>query len=253
MAELHDTSPSAKQKKGFFKTIESQSTEATSVAEKIYVYEGPVRLWHWVNAALIVVLCLTGYFIGQPPPSVPGEASNSFLFGNIRMVHFMAGQALAVFFLMRIYWAFVGNHHARQIFLLPVWSGKWWKEIIFEARWYSFLVRDPKKYIGHNPLAQFAMFTMLIIPLILQLLTGFALYAEGQGTDTWWYTAFGWVFGFFNNNSMHVHTFHRVMMWVIVVFSIVHIYAAIREDIMSRQSLISTMVSGWRYFKDDKQ
>ena len=27
-------------------------------------------------------------------------------------------------------------------------------------------------------------------------------------------------------------------------------YAAIREDIMSRQSLISTMISGWRMFKD---
>ena len=27
-------------------------------------------------------------------------------------------------------------------------------------------------------------------------------------------------------------------------------FAAIREDIMSRQSLISTMISGWRMFKD---
>jgi Ni/Fe-hydrogenase 1 B-type cytochrome subunit len=33
----------------------------------------------------------------------------------------------------------------------------------------------------------------------------------------------------------------------------IHIYAAVREDIMSRQSLISTMVSGWRYFKDDRE
>jgi Ni/Fe-hydrogenase 1 B-type cytochrome subunit len=27
----------------------------------------------------------------------------------------------------------------------------------------------------------------------------------------------------------------------------------VREDIMSRQSLVSTMISGWRYFKDDKE
>ena len=32
----------------------------------------------------------------------------------------------------------------------------------------------------------------------------------------------------------------------------IHVYVAIREDIMSRQSLISTMISGWRMFKDDK-
>jgi Ni/Fe-hydrogenase 1 B-type cytochrome subunit len=31
-----------------------------------------------------------------------------------------------------------------------------------------------------------------------------------------------------------------------------HVYAAIREDIMSRQSMVSTMLSGWRLFKDDK-
>jgi Ni/Fe-hydrogenase 1 B-type cytochrome subunit len=97
------------------------------------------------------------------------------------------------------------------------------------------------------------MFFMLVIPTILQILTGFALYAEGQGTDTWWYAAFGWVIGVFGNNSFAVHTYHHLFMWVIVVFSIVHIYAAIREDIFSRQSLISTMVSGWRYFKDDKE
>ena len=29
-----------------------------------------------------------------------------------------------------------------------------------------------------------------------------------------------------------------------------HVYVAIREDIMSRQSLISTMISGYRMFKD---
>jgi Ni/Fe-hydrogenase 1 B-type cytochrome subunit len=32
---------------------------------------------------------------------------------------------------------------------------------------------------------------------------------------------------------------------------IVHIYVAIREDIMSRQSIVSTMISGTRTFKDD--
>ena len=30
-----------------------------------------------------------------------------------------------------------------------------------------------------------------------------------------------------------------------------HVYAAVREDIMSRQSIVSTMVSGVRTFKDD--
>jgi Ni/Fe-hydrogenase 1 B-type cytochrome subunit len=41
-------------------------------------------------------------------------------------------------------------------------------------------------------------------------------------------------------------------MWYLITFIMIHVYVAIREDIMSRQSLISTMISGWRMFKDDK-
>ncbi|MGF1455925.1 MAG: Ni/Fe-hydrogenase, b-type cytochrome subunit [Alphaproteobacteria bacterium] len=240
-------------RRNFFQAVVEESTEVTSPAAKVYVYESPLRIWHWLNALCIVLLCITGYLIAKPPPSLPGEASEHFLLGNIRMVHFAAGQVMAVAFLGRIFWAFAGNHHARQIFILPIWSVKWWGEVIHEIKWYGFLTRYPKKYIGHNPLAQIAMFFLLVIPMVFQILTGFALYAEGQGTDTWWFATFGWVFGFFNDNSFAVHTYHHLGMWVIVVFSVVHIYAAIREDIMSRQSLISTMVSGWRYFKDDKE
>lgn len=238
---------------GFFDQVVIQATEVTSPAEKVYVYEGPVRAWHWINALCIVVLCVTGYLIGRPPPSVPGEASQSFLFGYIRMVHFGAAHILTVFFIYRIFWAFVGNHHARQLFLPPFWSRKWWNEILFEAKWYAFLKPEAKKYVGHNPLAQLAMFTLFLLPLIHQILTGYALYAEGQGVGTWWYAAFGWVIGIYGDATFTVHTAHRIAMWIIVVFAIVHIYAAVREDIMSRQSLISTMVSGWRYFKDDRE
>jgi len=41
-------------------------------------------------------------------------------------------------------------------------------------------------------------------------------------------------------------------MWLILIFVIIHIYVAIREDIMSRQSIVSTMISGWRMFKDSE-
>ncbi len=39
-------------------------------------------------------------------------------------------------------------------------------------------------------------------------------------------------------------------MWYIVIFAIIHIYVAIREDIMSRQSMISTMISGFKDVRD---
>lgn len=249
MADSNDT---ASKSGGLLDRIVHHSTEVTSPAAKIYVYEAPLRLWHWVNALCIVVLCITGYLIGKPPPSVPGEASMNFLFGNIRFVHFAAGQILALALIYRLVWAVLGNHHAHQLFLPPVWSGRWWKEVWHEVRWYAFMERTPKKYVGHNPLAQLAMFILFVLPLFNGVFTGFALYAEGAGIDSWWYAAFGWVFGLYGD-SFNVHTVHRINMWIIIGFAMIHIYVAIREDIMSRQSLVSTMISGWRYFKDDRE
>lgn len=237
---------------GFFRTLVQSSTEVASPAAKIYVYEAPLRAWHWLNALAILVLCVTGYLIGAPLPSVPGEASMNYSFGYVRMIHFGAGQVLALALLYRICWAFFGNHHAHQLFLPPVWSGKWWHEVVHEVRWYAFMERTPKKYVGHNPLAQLAMFSLFLLPLLNAICTGFALYAEGAGTDSWWYAAFGWVFAVYGD-SFNVHTIHHLTMWVIVCFALIHIYVAVREDIMSRQSLVSTMISGWRYFKDDRE
>lgn len=217
----------------------------------VYVYQAPVRIWHWVTVLCILTLCITGWFIASPLPSQPGEASDNFLMGYIRFAHFAAAYIVTVAFIGRIYWAIVGNSHARELFYPRVFSRAWWKEVWHEVRWYLFLEKTPKKYIGHNPLAQLGMFTLFIVGLIFMIVTGFALYAEGLGRDSWADVLFGWVIPLFGQ-SQDVHTWHHVGMWWIIIFIMVHVYVAIREDIMSRQSLISTMVSGWRMFKDDK-
>lgn len=232
--------------------VAPEDAATVSRQTSVYVYEAPVRLWHWINAAAILTLCLTGYFIGSPPPSMQiGEAVEQFVFGYIRFAHFAAGMVLAVGFLGRIYWALVGNHHARQLFYVPVWRGEFWREVLFEIRWYLFLAKEPKKYVGHNPLAQLAMFFFITLGVSFMILTGFALYAEGAGKDSMFYAVFGWLQDLVGN-TQRLHTLHHLGMWWIVIFMIVHIYVAIREDIMSRQSIVSTMISGHRTFKDDR-
>lgn len=218
----------------------------------VYVYEAPVRLWHWLNAACILTLCVTGYLIGSPLPSMQvGEPVSQFVMGYIRFTHFAAGQILVVIFLGRIYWAFVGNHHARQLFYVPFWRKGYWSEVLFEIRWYLFLAKEPKKYVGHNPLAQLAMFFFITLGLSFMIITGLALYAEGAQEGSLTHNLFGWVLDLVWN-SQRLHTLHHLGMWWIVIFMIIHIYVAIREDIMSRQSIVSTMISGHRTFKDDR-
>lgn len=216
-----------------------------------YVYEAPVRLWHWINALAIVVLAATGYFIGQPLPSVPGEASANYLMGTIRFVHFAAGYVLAIGLVGRAYWALVGNHHARELFSVPITRREYWREVRAMLAWYAFIRPRPNQYVGHNPLARLMMFFGFLLLALFMIATGFALYGEGAQAGHWSHTFFtSWVIPLFGGNSQDVHTWHRLGMWAMVCFVMLHVYAAIREDIMGRQSMVSTMISGHRTFKD---
>lgn len=231
--------------------IDEAAVSRAPQVRSVYVYEAPVRAWHWVNALAIAALGVTGYFIGSPLPAMPGEASDHFLMGYIRFAHFAAGYVLAVGLLGRLYWAFVGNHHARELFTVPLTRAAYWREVRAMLAWYLFLRPRPNQYVGHNPMARLAMFFGFLLLSLFMIATGFALYGEGAQEGSWSHTLFtGWVLPLFGGNSQTVHTWHHLGMWGLVIFVILHVYAAIREDIMGRQSMVSTMISGYRTFKD---
>lgn len=228
-------------------TDENAVSHGASV-KSVYVYEAPVRIWHWINVLAIVVLAVTGYFIGSPLPTQPGEASANYLMGYIRFAHFAAAYIFAVGMLGRIYWAFAGNHHAREMFWVPIFNPAYWREVWTMVKWYAFVIRQPSRYVGHNPLARFAMFFVFFLMSVFMIVTGFAMYAEGLQRGSWADKLFGWVIPLMGQ-SQDVHTWHHLGMWALVMFIIVHVYAAIREDIMGRTSVVSTMISGFRTFK----
>jgi len=217
--------------------------------EPLYVFEAPVRIWHWVHAATISVLAVTGYLIANPLPALQGEAGDHFLMGTIRMIHFIAAYVFMIGFLVRCYWAFVGNRYSRQLFIVPFWRAAWWKGLWYELRLYSFTTRKLAKTPAHNPLAQTAIFFFNVVLVIFMICTGLALYSQGLGADSWADTVAGWVFLF--GSSQEVRMWHLLGMWLMVVFVVVHVYMGVRADLIGRQSSVSTIVSGWRTYKDD--
>src|SRR6185369_2266438 len=110
--------------------------------EDVYVYEAPVRIWHWVTVVCLAVLVVTGYFIGAPPPAAKVEPVFAFQMGWYRMVHFVAAMVVICAFLVRIYWAFAGNAHARHLFLPPMWSGAFWRGLGSDVRSYLFIASE---------------------------------------------------------------------------------------------------------------
>lgn len=214
----------------------------------IYVWEAPVRLWHWAMALAFVVLGVTGYFIGSPPHTVPGEASENYLLGYIRFAHFAAAYVFAVAMAGRIYWAIVGNAYSREIFLVPLamlkpaWWAKWFRVVLH----YLFIRENPDQHVGHNALAAAAMFFMYVLGALFMIVTGFSMYGEGLGAGSWAHTLFtSWVNPLFGQ-SQDVHTWHHLGMWYLVTFVVVHIYFVLREDTWSGLTVLGSMIDGYR-------
>jgi Ni/Fe-hydrogenase 1 B-type cytochrome subunit len=202
-------------------------------------------------AVAMVVLAVTGYLIGAPPPTLGGEASEHYLFGYIRFAHFAAAYVFAVFFVLRVIWAFVGNRYSRELFVLPVamLKGAWWRGMFGQLRYYLFLTPESKPWAGHNPLAAAGMFFMYVIGTVFMIVTGFALYGEGLGQESWIFKAFSsWVLPLLGS-SQNVHTLHHLGMWYLLCFVLIHLYMVVREDILAGETIVSTMVNGWRIAK----
>lgn len=215
-----------------------------------FVYEAPLRLWHWINALSIVVLIITGLYISRPIlPAMGGEASDNFFMGYVRFGHFAAGYIFAVGFLGRLYWAFAGNEHAKHLIVPAIFEGKIRARAWRQLRYYFFLERDQVPHIGANALDQCAVFFIFTLPAVFLIHSGFALYAEGAGVGSWQDQWFGWVIPLLGG-SQATHTWHHAAMWVLICYLIVHLYLVIRQDIMTKQSYVSTMISGHRMFKE---
>lgn len=216
----------------------------------VYVYGLPVRLWHWTIVCCILTLMVSGYFIADPPrQSLTGDATYIFSYGNIIKAHFTAGLILCIAMACRIIWAFFGNPISRQIFIPKIWKKSWWAGLWETILWYLFINRHPRLYMGHNPLAQTAMW-VVVMTLIFMCLSGLGIY-QAKG-----YSSFFSMFGFMENwtydlggNLFDLVLCHRLGMLVVSVFLICHFYMVCREDIMGRATIISTMVSGIRVVK----
>ena len=214
----------------------------------IYLWGWPIRTMHWAAALSLVVLVVTGFYIGKPYFVTSGEASSHFLMGWMRFLHFAAAGVFVATAIIRVYWLFAGNQFERWRALFPIRRRDWahFYEIV---KFYSLI--KPEKaphYLGHNPLQQFSYTAIYGIALI-QVVTGFAMYGQSR-PGGFWYTLFGWIVPLFGGIQV-VHFVHHVLTWVFLIFIPIHIYLALRADVLERTGTISSIISGGRFVRSD--
>lgn len=217
---------------------------------RLYVWEFPVRLYHWVNALAIFTLAVTGYIIGAPPALQSGsEASFGYWFGTVRFIHFTSGFVFFFNFLFRIYWGFVGNQFAAWRNFIPLAKSQW-KEMRDVLRIDILQVKEkPLPSIGHNSLAGLTYFLMFLA-FLFQVVTGFGLYHAMS--DFWLTNLFGWIIPLMGGDFA-VRQWHHLMMWFFVVFSMVHVYLVFYHDYIEARGVTSSMVGGWKFVQREEQ
>jgi len=214
----------------------------------VYLWEWPIRAMHWAALASIVVLVVTGFYIGRPYFITHGEASAHYLMGWMRLLHFLAAGVFVATAIVRIYWLFAGNEFERWRALFPVLK-KDWVNLVKQVKYY--LMIQPEKaphYLGHNPLQQLS-YTGLYLIAVIQVVTGFAMYGQSR-PGGFWYTLFGWVVPLLGGIQV-VHFVHHMLTWVFLIFIPIHLYLALRADLLERTGTISSIISGGRFVRSD--
>lgn len=208
---------------------------------KRYVWELPVRINHWTNVLCIVVLAVTGFFIGTPYSF--GQSTSDFTMGWIRFIHFTAAYLFAVSVACRVIWAFIGNEYSGWRAFLPMITAEGRQKTVKMLRYYMFLDRNVPETIGHNPLATSA-YIMLFAVYTLMIFTGFAMYAE-HAPGSPMHRLLGFMYALFSNQGIRLA--HHFSMWLIFGFIINHIYSAWLFDIKEHGGEISSMFSGYKF------
>ena len=216
--------------------------------KEVYVWETPVRFYHWVNAFSVLILCITGYLIGNPPAILSEvEASFSYWFGIVRFIHFVTAYVFFFNFVIRIYWGFVGNKYAHWSNFVPFKKAQW-KEVLDVIKIDIVQLQEkPLTKLGHNALASITYF-LTFIAFILMSLTGFGIYAAMS--DALFPKLFAWFVPLLGGD-LPARQIHHILMWFFILFAIVHIYLTVYHDYVERHGVISSIIGGWKFAKED--
>ena len=211
--------------------------------ERVYVWQWPIRIFHWTIVASITALFGTGLLIANPILTASGEPFGIFVHARVRQVHFISAFVFAVAYLWRVYWFLMGNRYARTGFPF-VWRPSWWRDLAQQA-WDYLRFDFGTPHLGHNSLGGLS-YTVFVVGLgLVQIITGFALY--GQSNPGGFLDGiFGWVIPLLGG-SARTHMWHHLFAWGFPLFAILHVYIVMLDARQYRNGLLISMITGHKF------
>ncbi len=195
--------------------------------KKVYEWNLAYRIDHWVRTVAMFVLIFTGYYIYWP--FIKGS-EGTHVMNWMRFLHFVAMYILILGLVVRIYF---------DKTVIPNISD------IPDILAYYLLLKDThKEYDKYNPLQALTYIAWGIL-IIIQTLTGFALYS-GKAFGVWnSHAAFGWVNSILGGAPI-TRTVHFSIMWIFIITVGIHVYMGILKDLTDRDNTFLSMFTGYK-------
>jgi cytochrome b len=170
----------------------------STIEDKVLVWDLPVRLGHWLLAACFAVAWLTG------------ESE------EWRLVHVVAGSAMAGIVLFRVLWGLIGSRYALFVDFVRG------PEAVLS--YLASLLKDrPQHYVGHNPAGGWAILALLGL-VLLGSASGWLDYQELGGD---------WL------EEVHEATVHALLVVVLI-----HLGGVFVGGLVHRENLVRPMFTG---------
>jgi Ni/Fe-hydrogenase 1 B-type cytochrome subunit len=204
---------------------------------RLYIWQVPVRITHWITAFAIVTLSITGAYIADPfiiPPGGP-------VMSTIRQIHIITALLFLVSGLVRTWMLIFGNRFARWTAFIPT-NKRQAKELFSQAGFYGFIRRDIPEVLGHNQLAA-AAYVVLFGLLLIEVVTGFAL--DGLMGAEPGATLFGWLRDLAGAQMLRL--VHHLAMWAILAIALFHVYSCVMVDHIEKNGVVSSIINGYKF------
>ncbi|MDH4226238.1 MAG: cytochrome b/b6 domain-containing protein [Deltaproteobacteria bacterium] len=244
---------------------------------EVKVWDWPLRVLHWTNAGLIIflILSMVGYEILEELGA--GKAIRK----PIKEIHAYVGHVLAVTLILRIIWGFVGNKYAQWSDIIPYKKERWINAFKNLGWVFGGLKGKPPVEKGHNSLASM-LYVPLFAVLIMQVFSGVILSGEEFGTfpgsvlagksvetgvayadDDEKHEKANGAAAVEGEGAKHGHgeesplveameEVHEVGYGFLLFFIAAHLAGLILHEIGERRGLLSSMISGSKYYEKDE-
>ena len=198
----------------------------------IYLYTRYERFWHWFQAALIMLLLVTGFEVNT--------GIGVFGFETAVTVHNYAGLTWLIAFAFFVFWLFTTGEWKQYV---PTT-----KKMLAVMRYYAYGIFrgeahpvPKRKEAKHNPLQRLTYLGLAAALLPVQMATGF-LY--------WGYNSWGdW--GLSALTLQIVALVHTAGAFAILSFLVVHLYMTTTGHTVSAH--VKAMVTGWEEVEKDEK